>query len=324
MPDPASIRLSYRDVIRRFDRLTCAEEFDALARATRAYQKERCTVYRRYAYEYLPIAAFKHAPVTSFPPEEAVAVFESSGTGTTGRSRHYVRDLSLYDRSAQTHFASVFGRGPFTLVAHLPGYAPQSSLVHMVWQLIAAYGDEASGFFLEDPSLLERAIAHSRALTTPLILFGAAFGLLQLAATEQWRLPPSAIVIETGGMKTYRQHVTRDELHRRLAQGFGVDRQQVRSEYGMCELLSQSYTRGGSLFYAPKWMRVDAFDPAEVEHSLPEGVAGVLGVIDLANIHTVSAIMTEDLGVCRGGGFEVLGRLSASELRGCNFLVEDV
>ena len=53
------------------------------------------------------------------------------------------------------------------------------------------------------------------------------------------------------------------------------------------------------------------------------GVAsGVLAVVDLANCYTVSALLTEDRAVQRDAGFEVLGRLSQAELRGCNFLLE--
>ena len=251
-------------------------------------------------------------------------MFCSSGTAAHGRSRHYVRDLSIYDRSIRSHFASIFGSGPLTLVAHLPGYASESSLVYMVRQLITWYGDAASGFFLDNPDVLERAIAHSKAKQTTMLLLGAAFGLLRLVETRRWALPPGARVMETGGMKTHRRTVTRRALHAALARGFGVPREQVWSEYGMCELLSQAYTRGGCVFFPPPWMQVEVFDPERLESPLPEGRVGVLGVIDLANVYTVSALMTEDLGVRRDGGFEVLGRMRQSDLRGCNFLLDGV
>jgi hypothetical protein len=48
----------------------------------------------------------------------------------------------------------------------------------------------------------------------------------------------------------------------------------------------------------------------------------VLAVLDLANIDSVAAILTEDRAVARDGGFEVLGRLTGAELRGCKFLLE--
>ena len=324
MPDPVSGGLSHRDVARRFTGVGGPEAFDRMARALRAYQKRRCRIYDRYDHTYLPIGAFRHAAVACFAHEAAARVFISSGTSGSGRSRHFVRDTALYDRAIRVHFESVFGSGPFTLVAHLPGYARDSSLVYMVRRLMAWHGDAASGFFLEDVGMLERAVAHSTAHARPLMLWGAAFGLLRMAESRQWRLPPGARIVETGGMKTHRRSMTRSALHAALAAGFGIDRAQVWSEYGMCELLSQAYTRGGRVFYAPPWMRVEVFDPVLLETPVREGQVGVLGVIDLANVHTVSAIMTEDLGVRRGDGFEVLGRLARSELRGCNFLLDDV
>jgi hypothetical protein len=56
---------------------------------------------------------------------------------------------------------------------------------------------------------------------------------------------------------------------------------------------------------------------------VPYGRPGVLNIIDLANIDSVSFIATEDLGrVYEDGSFEVIGRLDAAERRGCNLMVE--
>ena len=72
---------------------------------------------------------------------------------------------------------------------------------------------------------------------------------------------------------------------------------QVWSEYGMCELLSQAYAEGGPVYTPPPWMRVQAVDPYDPRQILPDGQPGLLAITDLANIHTVSSILTEDLGV---------------------------
>ncbi len=300
-----------------------------MAVAVTAFQEAHNPIYGRYckAQKYLPVAAFKHAPVTSFPYEEAEAVFESSGTGRTTPSKHYVRRLSVYERAVTTHFEAVFGQGPFTLVAHLPHYArkgSRSSLLYMVDHLIRRYGDDHSCFFLDDRSVIDRAIAHSHSEGTPLILFGAAFGLLSMIEASPLRLPQGARVIETGGMKTFRRAISRADLHSQLAAGLGVTEAQVWSEYGMCELMSQAYTRGGPIFFPPPWMRVVVVDPERPDREMPEGQPGALAVFDLANLFSVSAILTEDRAVRRGTGFEVLGRLSQAELRGCNFLLESV
>ncbi len=309
--------------------------FNALAREVYRYQTAHNPVYSRYCKEkpfahwtsvpYLPVAAFKQAPITAFPTESAERIFRSSGTGRTTPSKHYVRDLSLYERAVTTHFEAVVGSGPFTLVAHLPHYAErgkQSSLVHMVQTLIDCYGDDHSGFFLTDRSLLDAAIAHTRRASNDLILFGAAFGLLDLVDEKALQLPEDALVIETGGMKTYRQSITRDALHDRLSAGLSVPESRIWSEYGMCELMSQCYTRGDHVFRPPPWMRARVVDPDAPTETRPAGQPGALTVFDLANLHSVSALFTEDRAVQTEEGFRVLGRLDEAELRGCNFLVE--
>lgn len=308
--------------------------FEPAARTVYEYQRAKSVVYSRYCNKkwngwqraaHLPVEAFKHAPVTTFPPDEAERVFESSGTGRSVPSRHYVRRLALYERVAAAHFEVVFGRGPFTFVAHLPDYVARgrrSSLLHMVEVLVRRYGDAHSGFFLEDASLLDEAVAHSTAHDTPLLLFGAAFGLLDLIEARAVQLPENALVIETGGMKTHRREIGREALHTRLAEGFGLDGARIRSEYGMCELMSQCYTRGDGVFFPPPWMRFRIVDPEAPTRAVPEGQPGALALFDLANMFTVSALQTQDRAVRVGDGFRVLGRLSRAELRGCNFLLE--
>ena len=323
------------------------DRFDELAEAVFCFQRENNAVYGRYCKSitsgrgaaaasngprsfsrpYLPIAAFKRAPVTTFPPEEAEHVFESSGTGSGAVSRHFVKDVTLYDRSIEAHFLTTFGDGPFLFATHLPHYAERgsrSSLLYMVEHLVRRFGAEGSGSFLDDPAKLEAYADTSVRRDIPLIVFGTAFGLLDLIESGTTPIPPDALVIETGGMKTYRREIRRSELHQRLSESFGVDIQQIRSEYGMCELLSQCYTRGEGTFYPPPWMRFNVLDPLDPSREVGEGEAGVLALYDLANIYTVSAILTEDRAVRRGAGFEVTGRLSGAELRGCNFLLENV
>lgn len=290
--------------------------FVVMEQALQAYQQQNNEVYRRFGQKYLPVAAFKHAEVATFPVSEAECVFLSSATGSQLRSRHFVRRIAIYEASVCTTFESVFGKGKFTIWAHLPGYASESSLVRMIEILIRRYGDGNSQFFLAHdlPRLSDSG--------SPLILFGAAFGLLDLAEVGPWTLPDTARIVETGGMKTARREITRTELHARLAEGFGIKPEQVWSEYGMCELLSQAYAQGGSVYVPPPWMRVQVVDPHDPGKLMPDGQPGQLAMTDLANMYSVSSILTEDVGVSHEQGFEVLGRLPGSALRGCNFLLE--
>ncbi len=313
--------MTLEDVATRFTQ--APDQFDEMAAVVRVYQARHSPIYSRYCkYRLpLPVAAFKQEGVVTFPEAEAERVFVSSGTGGIP-SRHPVKDLGVYEASVTTHFAQVFGDGPFTLVAHLPRYAKASSLVYMLEVLIQKFGDAHSGFFLKDHAVLHQAITHSWQAGTSLILFGAAFGLMDLVQDQSIPLPATALVIETGGMKTYRRGINRHTLHQILADGFGLSQDRIWSEYGMCELMSQCYTRGGAVFYPPAWMSFRVVDPEDPSRALPEGEPGALALFDLANLHAVSDLLTEDLAVERGKGFEVLGRLSQAELRGCNFLLD--
>lgn len=303
--------------------------FEALRVQVEAYQRSRSPFYDRFceslsvARPYLPVEAFGLTPIATFPEDQAEAVFESSGTSGQRRSVHYLRSLDLYARAVTTEFVRHFGRGPFVVLAHLPFYersGRRSSLVTMARILIDSFGATGSGFLHEDIGVLRRAVESAR---FPMVLLGAAFGLLDLIDRDQSVvLGSNDVVIETGGMKTTRRELERNELHDRLAAGFGIRTGQVWSEYGMCELCSQFYMRDQLAFRNPAWVRFAVVGVDDPTHALPPGRQGRLAITDLANIHTVSSLLTSDRAVGLDDGFVVLGRLSGAQLRGCNYLFE--
>jgi hypothetical protein len=54
------------------------------------------------------------------------------------------------------------------------------------------------------------------------------------------------------------------------------------------------------------------------------GEPGSIVVLDLANLASVAAIRTADLGRRKGSGFEVLGREPGAEERGCSIAVDEL
>ena len=321
------------EVARRFQDVRDERAFTDFAGRAVAFQRDRNPVYARFhPYTYLPVRAFKDAAVATFPPADAEAVFGSSGTGdVVRRSRHFVYRLDVYRRAVLTQFRHVFGSGPFTFLFLLPvterSGGDASSLLEMARILAADVGSEESGYLLDEDFDARSAVRRSNRSGQRTIVFGTAFGLLDFvdrgkaAALE---LPADTLVIETGGMKTHRREIRRADLHALLAEGFGLERNQMRSEYGMCELMSQFYAGPDGLFRAPPWVRFRVFDPDAVETVRKDGEPGALAVFDLANVFSVSAVLTEDRAVRRGEGFELLGRLDGAELRGCNLLLEEV
>ena len=126
-------------------------------------------------------------------------------------------------------------------------------------------------------------------------------------------------IMETGGMKGRRKEIVREELHKKLVSSFNVDF--IHSEYGMTELLTQAYSKGGGVFSTPKWMKImirDFEDPFSYKKTF---ATGGVNIIDLANIYSCSFIETQDIGKNIGySEFEILGRFDHTEVRGCNLI----
>ena len=300
----------------------------------------------------LPTAAFKEADLTTIAPDAAGVLYLTSGT-TVGekRGRHLLPDTTLYDASLEPNFQAhvlpdleqirVFVVGPSAK------YFPNSSLGHMNSRVVERFGTPGSGVFWTDagPQWIDLSLALDEAdqADEPVCLLGTAFGFVHLLdwLTEQERvfdLPPGSRIMDTGGYKGRSREVARGELYRLYGERFGIPLTHVVNEYGMTELGSQFYdsslrewTSDSTATHLlvhnrrkvpPPWVRVQVVDPESLE-PVAEGTPGLMRIFDLANLHSVVAIQTDDLGVWRGGGFEVLGRASGAEPRGCSLAVEE-
>lgn len=270
---------------------------------------------------FLPIQFFKtHAVVCGqFEPE---LVFESSGTTQTINSRHLVKDAGLYERSFITAFELFYGPvTDYVVVGLLPSYLERkhSSLVVMVQEMIRRSGHAGSGFYLYEHEKLYAQLQELEARGQKVLLIGVTFGLLDFA--EKYRLSlQHTIVMETGGMKGRREEWTREQVHAFLQERLGVSA--VHAEYGMTELLSQAYSYGKGIFNTPPWMKILLRDENDPFQLFTTQAAGVINVIDLANVYSCAFIATEDIGRLHAdGSFEVLGRLDNSALRGCSLMV---
>lgn len=273
----------------------------------------------------LPIEAFRDTRIYASDKRQSDLIFKSSGTSTTVRSTHYVAHAEMYRRSVFTGIQQFYALENYVILAYTPGYNqnPNSSLIWMLNEFINAESTGLSRFLdIGKPiasTYLDKIISNDKSV----MLFGAAFGLVELAEKYSVFLPEGSIVIETGGMKTYRREMSRTDLQNVLSDGFGVGIDHIHSEYGMTELLSQSYSKGDQWFQCPPWMRVTIRDPYNPFRILPPGEEGLIGVIDLANWESCPFILTGDRGVLDPNGrFRVNGRWSDYHLRGCNFLLE--
>ena len=268
---------------------------------------------------FLPIRFFKtHQVVCGNAP--AAICFESSGTTGQEVSRHYVQDLDLYAQSFRRGFQEFYGNPTdWAILALLPSYLERgrSSLVYMVQDLMAQSGHKANAFFLHDHAALASTLQQLEKQGQQTLLIGVTYALLDFAAAYPMQLQHT-VVMETGGMKGRREELLRDEVHALLKQAFQLE--QIHSEYGMTELLSQAYSKGGGVFQSPTWMKVlvrDEDDPVTCK----DLGRGALNIIDLANMHSCAFIATDDVAEIQPDGrFHLLGRLDHSDIRGCSLL----
>jgi len=184
--------------------------------------------------------------------------------------------------------------------------------------------------------------------------------LLDFLAERNLRfdLPAGSRVMETGGYKNRSRLMPKTELHQFITERLGIPPFRIICEYGMSELSSQAYDgieagvrpspgaatlnmrassdfqespganpllrpgrahSGSSIFHFPPWARVQIISP-ETGHEVAEGETGLIRVYDLANVFSVMAIQTEDLGIRRNEHFELIGRAAWAEARGCSLM----
>ena len=288
----------------------------------------------------VPTQAFQELEFTALAPEARIRVFHSSGTTAQRPSRHYhhAESLALYEDSLRPWFAAHLlapggsvptGWRPRCLaLTPPPADAPHSSLVHMLEVVIRDFGGSGSVFtgHVGDDGAWElgldttlEALESACEAGAPILVLGTAFLFVHLldalsARGRSFRLPAGSRVMETGGYKGRSRSLPRAELHAALRERLGGP--DVIPEYGMSELSSQAYESNG-LFRFPPWVRIRTVHP-ETGLDTAEGEPGLLRIHDLANVWSVAALETGDLGRRRGDGFELLGRAADAEPRGCS------
>lgn len=313
-----------------------SQEFNEATIELFRYQAQHCEVYSTYLGHLncsptkiqvvseipcLPIEAFKFHEIKTgaFEPEQ---IFTSSGTSGANTSSHFVKKLTSYEATFRKGFEEAYGDpNQHCILALLPAYLERkgSSLVYMAEKLIQASRHPASGFYLNNLDELSSVLAELKAQKQPTILLGVTFALLDLA--ELISSPfEELIIMETGGMKGRRKELVRAEVHSILNNAFGT--KQIHSEYGMTELMSQAYSKGGGFFETPPWMKIlirQTDDPLSMAEM---GKTGGVNIIDLANKDSCAFIATSDLGrLHENDTFEIVGRFDYSDTRGCNLLL---
>src|SRR5690606_17296429 len=315
--------------------INSSKDFERIALEVFRFQYENVSVYRNFCnylktnisevktiqqIPFLPIQFFKNHRIIAEGFSEEM-IFTSSGTTGNITSKHYVSSLKIYEESFQKAFKNQYGNpSNYAILALLPSYLERegSSLIYMVENLIGKSNNQHSGFYLYEMEELIEKLEFLEKNKKKSILIGVSYALLDLIEQKKFQLN-NTIIMETGGMKGRRKEMIKEELHKILKSGFGVEK--IHSEYGMTELLSQAYSVGDGIFTCPPWMKILTRDPEDA-FSYTFGKTGGINVIDLANVYSCSFIATQDLGKINDDrSFEILGRFDNSDIRGCNLMV---
>jgi hypothetical protein len=292
-------------------------------------------------------AAFKYVEFCSGDPQR---VFLTSGTtrGREERGRHPIADLELYRASALKHLERMLfpdGCRPWMLALHpTADRMPESSLSQMISWCIEVFGG-GSALCCATPQKVDvraalgflRQAEHRAAPLCILATTAAIASLFEHLSVNRLglHLAAGSRLMDTGGAKGQSHPLSSGDLLEMAGKYLAIPPAWVINEYGMTELCSQLYdaTSANSaaslrsdgverVKVAPPWLKVFARDPKNL-HALAPGEIGLLSFFDLANAGSVSALLTEDLGVVNADGtVRLFGRYLSAEPRGCALGIE--
>jgi acyl-CoA synthetase (AMP-forming)/AMP-acid ligase II len=293
--------------------------------------------------------AFKYADISDSvtPRSDAARVFMTSGTtaGRDQRGSHRVPRLEIYRASAVGHLRKMFfpDKARMRMLSLHPTAErmPESSLGQMISWIVEEFG-AGDAFCAADSHTvkIEPAIEFLRQRDTrgeAVCVMGttAAFARLfdELRARRvRLALAPGSRLMDTGGAKGQAVPLAPARFVENAADLMGIEPEFVVNEYGMTEMCSQLYDAtpfnsaqndppDDRRKLGPPWLQVTAVDPATLKR-VPEGSCGLLRMFDLANVGSVSALLTGDMGLVEGGAVKVIGRAVGADARGCALSIE--
>jgi hypothetical protein len=318
-----------------------------------AYQARWCEPYGRFVaqrphtsgWPALPCDGFRFARISSRAARDDVRTFESSGTTQGARSHHAYADLSLYDLAARTAARHALfpdcERMQLLILAPPESELASSSLSYMLARFVEWFGADGSTHVWpaagRELSRLDALLRDAEREARPVALLGTSFAFVHALdglSGERYALPTGSRVMQTGGFKGRSRELSPEAMRAWLAASFGMSEAHVVAEYGMTELSSQLYETTlreallGSVaserrLWAPPWLRVTVVHPETLARQ-PDGDEGLVRLDDPANLDSVAALQTADVGVFRAGGLLLRGRAQGAVARGCSITADEL
>ena len=298
----------------------------------------------------VPMSAFKEIPLCTFPPEEATGIFRSSGTtNPEKRSKIYLNDtgLKLLDTSymySVVNYLYPSGENLHTLFMSPPPHLvpPDSVLMYGYSKILANHTIGDIEYFMDEKGFnLEALVARLRKAEETgesVFVISVTTGYLHffnycLSKGISFNLPEGSRLGDGGGYKGRSREISKKEFFELAQKMTGVPPHCLINGYSMTELQTAfcdnvlyNYVKGikePRYKLGPPWTRSVVVDP-ETLQPLTKGETGLLRHYCLANINTVLAVQTDDLGYQVGDGFEVVGRAKGAEARGCSIAMDEL
>jgi hypothetical protein len=289
--------------------------------------------------------AFKFARLSGAEEVDGARVFLTSGTTIGGeRGRHIVPQPEIYRASALAHLRRMLfpDRRRMRVLALHPTAErmAESSLSQMISWCIEEFADSSECVADREGVDARAAIEFMRAAQRDAVAIcilgttaslGAVFTDLEHGTAL--KLPAGSRVMDTGGAKGQVAPMDAGAVCARAEKLLGIASTMVINEYGMTELCSQLYDATAfnsepasavepRVKITPPWMRAAAVDPVTLA-PVARGEIGMLRFFDLANVGSVSAVLTEDFGIVDGDRVRVMGRAGMAEPRGCALAIAE-
>jgi hypothetical protein len=282
---------------------------------------------------------FKTHLVASFPVEKAVMGCLTGGTTSLTQRGRIFRDedgkklvFGANKKMTGSYLFPDFEEGKrcrILILAPSPELAPSMGMAIGMDQTRRAFGTADSMFLLGRSGVgidaLLKALRESEASGVPVALIGATAAYVYFFQAcrrkkMSFRLPPGSRICDGGGYRGRFGPVTRDDYYAMVQEILGIPGTHCVNVLGEAETATNLFDDALRRHVkglpprertrpVPPWSRVLAMDIDTLE-PLPDGKVGLLAHWDLANVPTVLAVITDNLGYTTDGGTgcEIVGR----------------
>lgn len=282
---------------------------------------------------------FKTHLVASFPLEQSVMACLTGGTTSLTQRGRIFRDedgkklvFAANKKMTESYLFPDFEEGKrcrILILAPSPQLAPSMGMAIGMDQTRTHFGTEDSLFLLGksgiDVKNLLKALRESEASGVPVALIGATAAYVYFFQScrrkkMKFKLPAGSRICDGGGYRGRFGVVTRDDYYNMVKEILDIPETHCVNVLGEAEtatnLFDDAFRRHVKGLPprkrtrpVPPWSRVIAMNIDDLS-PLPDGEVGLLAHWDLANVPTVLAVITDNLGYTtdNGTGCEMVGR----------------